>query len=116
MFTYRARIIRIIDGDSIVLSCDLGFRIYHTMNCRLAHINAPELNSSDELLRAKALEAKQAVIDRLIDPDVTIHSQKPFAGDKFGRYLVVIINSSGVNINQTLLDLGYAVPYEGEKR
>ncbi len=116
MFQYKAKVIRIIDGDSLILDIDLGFRTHIEIPVRLAHINTPELRDSNEENRARAKQAKDELAVRLIDPAVTIRSLKPFKGDKYGRWLVEIINSSGVNVNQTLLDLGLAEPYEGGKR
>ena len=116
LYSYKATVIRILDGDSVVLSADLGFKVFIEIPVRLAHIDTPELRSSDEGEAARAMEAKQKLIELLADPNVIIRSFKPFKGDKFGRWLVEIINSQGVNVNQMLLDLGLAVPYEGKKK
>ncbi len=116
LYTYKAAIVRIIDGDSCVLKINLGFRVVIELPCRLAHIDTPELRSPDDAARARAMEAKQKLTELLADPEVIIRSFKPFHGDKFGRYLVEIINSKGINVNQTLLDLGLATLYEGGKK
>ncbi len=116
LYSYRARVIRILDGDTVVLSADLGFKVFTEIPVRLAHIDTPELRSPDDEEAARAMEAKRKLIELLADPNVIIRSFKPFKGDKFGRYLVEIINSAGVNVNQTLLDLGLATPYEGGKK
>lgn len=116
LYHYKAKVVKIQDGDSLVLNCDLGFKVFIELACRLAHVDTPELRSPDDTARARAMEAKQKLIELTSDPDVIIRSFKPFRGDKFGRYLVEIINSAGVNVNQTLLDSGLAVPYEGGKK
>jgi len=115
-YNYKARVVRIIDGDSLILNCDLGFKTHIEIPVRLAHINAMELRDANEEKRARAKQAKDELAARLTNPLVTIRSLKPFKGDKYGRYLVEITNSEGVNVNQTLLDLGLAEPYEGGKR
>lgn len=43
MFQYEAKIIRVVDGDTIVMDVDLGFRIRIEQVVRLARINAPEI-------------------------------------------------------------------------
>ena len=116
LYSYKAKIVKIIDGDSLILNFDLGFRVFIESPCRLAHIDTPELRSPDDGEAARAMEAKQKLIELLADPNVIIRSFKPFKGDKFGRFLVEIINSQGINVNQTLLDSGLAVPYEGKKK
>lgn len=116
MYEYKAKVIRVIDGDSLILDIDLGFRTHIEIPARLAHINAPEMLDKDDEKRARAKKAKQKLIELLTDPQVIIRSFKPFKVDKYGRYLVEIINSDGTNVNQTLMDLGYADPYEGGKR
>lgn len=116
LYFYKAQIVKIQDGDSVILNCDLGFKVFIELACRLAHIDTPELRDKDVEKRARAQEAKQKLIELLADPQVTIQSFKPFKGDKYGRWLVEIINSQGVNVNQLLLDLGLADPYDGGKR
>jgi micrococcal nuclease len=44
-YTYRAELVRIIDGDTFVARVDLGFRIRHDINVRIADVDTPELPS-----------------------------------------------------------------------
>ena len=41
-YQYRAKVVRVVDGDTVILSVDLGFRVQHEISVRLARINAPE--------------------------------------------------------------------------
>lgn len=108
MYTYNAKVIRVIDGDTVELDIDLGFTIHWKSSCRLYGINTPELKSSDKDERLKALEAKNFLIQELsVGSDVTINSKKL---DKYGRPLVEVINNH-ININQELLVLGLAKEY-----
>lgn len=116
LYSYRAKIVKVIDGDTCILNIDLGFRVFVELSCRLAHIDTPELHSPDDVLRARASKAKQKLIELTVNPAIIIKSFKPFKSDKYGRFLVEIINSDGVNVNQLLLDSGFAVPYEGGKK
>ncbi len=43
-YQYQAKLVRIIDGDTVECDIDLGFYMTARMPVRLAHINAPEHN------------------------------------------------------------------------
>lgn len=105
---YKATVIRILDGDTVELVIDLGFTVQWRSTCRLYGVNTPELTSKDPLVRAKALEAKQHLIDKLsIGATVYIKSREL---DKYGRPLADLYYSSEFkHINKELLDLGLAV-------
>jgi micrococcal nuclease len=42
-YQYRAKVVRVVDGDTIVVNVDLGFKTWVEKILRLARINAPEL-------------------------------------------------------------------------
>lgn len=107
LYNYKATVNRIVDGDTVELTIDLGFTVQWKSTCRLFGINTPELISKDPLVRAKALEAKQYVIDKLpIGCVVHIASRQL---DKFGRPLADIYYADMKHLNQELLDTGLAV-------
>ena len=111
LYNYKAFVQRIVDGDTATLSIDLGFTISWHSNCRLAAINAPELTSKDPAIRAKALEAKQYLIDKLpIGCEVRIVSKEL---DKYGRPVVDVYYGKEFenHLNQELLDNGLAAKY-----
>jgi len=113
MYTYKAEVIRVIDGDTVVLNIDLGFKIHHITPCRLAGINAPEMNSKDEKVRAAAVQSKEYLSALLLEGmDVTIISKKL---DKYGRpvvYFLPGLNHYG-SINDLMLRSKHAVIYKG---
>ena len=45
LYNYAAKVEHIVDGDTIDLTCDLGFRIYHKARFRLYGIDTPEQKS-----------------------------------------------------------------------
>ena len=111
---FKARLVRVIDGDSIELEVSLGFYITHTVKFRLAGIDTPELK------QAGGSDARQAITGLLAsfgDGWFTIHSE---GVDKYGRWLITIplYESAGESetINQRLFELGFAVPYAGGAR
>lgn len=125
MYVYRAQCFNVVDGDTVDLLVDLGFRQYAKTRFRLARINTCELNSVVEVDRAKAQAAKEYVVNaiRVVTIDwkvwpLRIEVKKD--PDNYGRWLAEIFyvpNSVGryneVSLNQELLDLGLAVLYKG---
>jgi micrococcal nuclease len=86
MYTYKAKVARVIDGDTVVLEIDLGFKIFHVMSCRLLNVNAPELNAKDEETKSAAVASKWELMKLLpVGKIITIESKKL---DKYGRALV----------------------------
>jgi micrococcal nuclease len=113
MYTYKATIVRVIDGDTVVLNIDLGFKIHHITPCRLAGINAPEMNSKDEKVRAAAVQSKEYLMGLLPEEmEVTIISKKL---DKYGRPVVHFLAESNkyASVNDLMIDAGHAVIYKG---
>lgn len=116
MYEYRAAVLRVVDGDTVWMTVDLGFRAKIDLDLRLAGINAPELPTD------KGLDAKNWLIDRLNQANprtLTIRTFPMLSGadrdDKFGRWVAVIMDGEK-NINDELVASGHAVPYNGGPR
>ena len=104
MYTYKAKVGRVIDGDTVVLEIDLGFKIFHIMSCRLVGVNAPELNAKDEVVKLAAVESKEYLMSLLpVGKEITIKSTRL---DKYGRALVWM---DGVNEKMGLFVLPYNI-------
>lgn len=113
MYTYKAKITNVVDGDTFDATVDIGFRLTSNMRLRLARVNAPELHSQDPVVRAAALKTKEYLDDIMkTNPDVVIETTK---ADAFGRYLAEVwfMTSTGkqLNVSSELLLCGLAVPY-----
>lgn len=106
MFTYNAIVERVIDGDTVDVHVDLGFDIWHSVRLRLVGLDTPEMATPE----GKA--AKTFVKDAIEGQEVIITTHKT---DKYGRYLAEIFYR-GTSFNKTLVDMGFAVPYDGGKR
>lgn len=90
---------RVIDGNTVMLDLDIGFLYRYKYPFRLYGINAPE--SKDTL-------AAQWLRDNLKPDNLIVEIHKP---DKYGRWLATLYTKSGVNINNKLIELGFAVEY-----
>ena len=117
MYQYKAKVNRIIDGDSVVLDIDLGFDTWiKKQNVRVYGIDTPECRTRDLDEKARGLLAKDHVKDLLqIGDEVTINTYRDKAG-KFGRILGRIINTEGIDIGQSLLNNHLAVEYNGQSK
>jgi len=109
MYEYQAEVIRIIDGDTIVLNIDLGYHLSWKVSCRLYGINCPELRSKDSQERIQAKAAKDFTAQELpIGSTVLIASQEL---DKYGRPLVDIFYGDR-HLNFELVNNNYATIYK----
>lgn len=111
LYTYKAKIIKVYDGDTCTAEVDLGFHIKRTMVLRLTGIDTPELRLEE---RERGLEVARIVKDLILDKEVIIKTEKDTTG-KYGRTLATIYLIggllSGVNLNEYLVENGYAQRY-----
>lgn len=112
-YWYHATCVNVVDGDTIDIRTDLGFKIYFDQRVRLFGINTPELNSKDPEVRAKAELARDLVAAKILKQPIIINSHKDKT-EKFGRYLATVFytTDSGLtwfNLNEQLVAVGLAV-------
>jgi micrococcal nuclease len=105
MFEYQAKILRVIDGDTVEAEVDLGFNIKMNMKLRLAGINAPEMTTPE------GKESKVALVTMIEGKTVTVLSQKD-KQEKYGRYLATIL-CDRISINEWLVEHKLAERYIG---
>lgn len=112
MYTYRATVDRVVDGDTIDLVIDLGFKITTNQRIRLRGINTPETYNvkKDSEEYKKGMEAKNYVIQRMEENQnkVIIETEKDVG--KYGRYIGIIrMEDSETSLNDELVNKGLAV-------
>lgn len=107
MYTYRAHVNEVYDGDTITVDIDLGFDVnLKGLKVRLYGLNAPEIRGAT---RPQGIISRDALRSRILDKDViikTIQDQQ----EKYGRWLA-IIELGGEEINNWLVKNNYAIPY-----
>lgn len=111
MYEYRARITRVIDGDTVEAEIDLGFHVTFTVTLRLAGINAPETKGIERPCGLAATRHLETLLSDLTGGtrQVTVRTQKDVT-EKYGRYLAVLI-AGNVTVNDRMLADGQAVPF-----
>ena len=114
MFIYNAKCLRVVDGDTVDATVDLGFDTWKKIRIRLVGINTPETRTRDLEEKAKGLAAKNFLIDLLKkhNNEFILHSQ---GVGKYGRCLGNLFLGDK-NVNDLLINEGHAVEYQGGKR
>lgn len=99
MYEYAAKLVRVVDGDTVHLDLDLGFYAWRLgQSYRLLRVNAPELNT----VEGKA--AKTALETFLVGKTLMAHTQK---SDNFGRFLAELY-ADNQNVSDWLVTNGFA--------
>ncbi len=114
MYTYNARLIRVIDGDTVDLEIDLGFDLSVRQRLKLYGVGTPDSRSADSNTKQKGLEAKQRLTELLPRQFkiITILNKR----GKYGRVLGTIFitekdTGKEVNVNELMVTEGHAVKY-----
>lgn len=113
MYTYKATLVRLIDGDTLDVSIDLGFDISISQRVKLYGIATPDSKSSNLETKERGLEAKARLME-LLTKTFVIKSVLNKRG-KYGRIMGIILVTDKfgdqVNLNDLMVAEGYAVEY-----
>ena len=126
MYEYHAIVDRVVDGDTIDVTIDLGFKVWKKMRVRMEGINTPESRTRDLEEKKRGLAAKDRLIEILKFNDNKCILKVSGVG-KYGRALAtVLVNSLSplngedgvtlIDVNKQLIEEGHAVEYYGGKR
>tara|TARA_B100000989_G_C19525858_1_gene466835 strand:+ start:2011 stop:2361 length:351 start_codon:yes stop_codon:yes gene_type:complete len=116
MFEYNAKVIRVVDGDTIDAMVDLGFSTFKKVRIRMHGINAPESRTRDLEEKEKGLAAKARLIEMLEENENHFILISHGVG-KFGRCLGEIYLKGHENsLNKQLIWEGHGTEYFGGKR
>lgn len=106
MYEYTAQVTNVVDGDTIDVVVDLGFKIKTAQRLRLARVDTPERHQADYDT------AKKFTKDLLLNKDVFIRTHKV---SKWGYYLVDVIHQ-GQDVADILIAANLGRPYDGGKK
>jgi len=108
MYEYKAKVVRVLDGDTIDVSIDLGFDVWVYQRVRLLGINTAEKNTE---LGKQTLDYVRSLCP--LGTFITLRSEKD-KREKFGRYRAkVYFPESNECLNEILIKKGMAVEYWG---
>ena len=112
-FVYQAELERVVDGDTVDVTLDLGFDgKLHKQRVRLHGIDTPESRTRNLAEKKLGLAAKE----RLKELCVGRFKVKSLGKGKYGRVLGIPYTEDGQDICQLLIDEGHAVEYYGGKK
>ena len=116
MWTYRAKVVRVIDGDTVDVDIDLGFGIWQkNERVRIMGIDTPESRTRDKVEKKFGLAAK-AKLKSILGKDTvlktTINKKGLDMKGKFGRVLGDFLQDDK-SVAKTMCETGHAVAYFG---
>jgi len=104
MNEYEAEVVRIVDGDTLELRVDVGFRWSFQENFRFARLDTAEIfRPSCRAERIHGLEAARWLKDKVLGETIVINTKKD---GKYGRWLIEF-TLNGENIQDTMYSLGF---------
>ena len=121
-YIYKAKLERVVDGDTVDALIDLGFDTWVKKRIRYKGIDTWESRTKDLDEKKLGLAAKDRNKELLesVSSKPGYFRLKSHGVGKYGRVLgeLFIKDNEGIeyNINQTLIDEGHAYEYEGGKK
>ena len=116
MFDYMCKVTRVVDGDTVDIELDLGFKLSKKDRVRLTGIDTPESRTRNLAEKKLGLEAKEFLKAwcKAHKGDIIIHTESE---GKYGRLLGALYSSnSEQSVNDLMLEAGHAWPYDGGKK
>ena len=121
MYEYRAKVKRVVDGDTVDVDIDLGFGIWMKQErVRMMGIDTPESRTRDKVEKVFGLAAKERLRELLPVGSITIlkteiDKKGEDAKGKFGRILGDF-KVEGKRATDILIEEGYGVEYHGQSK
>ena len=119
---YNFRVVeinRVLDGDTIDVTIDLGFDLFKKERVRVAGVDTPEKRTRDleeKELGIDATEWLKAKLEGALagDDDLVIRTELVGGVGKYCRLLGwLYLGDAAVSLNEQMIDEGYAWAYDG---
>jgi len=119
---YNFRVVeinRVVDGDTIDVTIDLGFDLFKKERVRVAGVDTPEKRTRDLEEKELGIEATNWLKEKLDgaisgDDDLIIRTELVGGMGKYGRLLGwLYIGDSELSLNELMIEEGYAWSYDG---
>ena len=110
---FQAKVVDVHDGDTIKAVFKV-FDKYYRWNCRIAHVDTPELRTDNAEEKERAIFVRDKVRELILNKIVTLHC---LTFDKYGRLLAeVVLPGTNERLHEWLISNKYANPYEGKTK
>ena len=113
------KINKVVDGDTIDVTIDLGFDLYKKERVRIAGVDTPEKRTRDLEEKALGLDAtywmKKHLEDTIAgDEELIIRTELKGGTGKYGRLLGwLYVGEGDISLNEQMITEGYAWAYDG---
>jgi len=113
------KIDKVLDGDTIDVTIDLGFDLYKKERVRIAGVDTPEKRTRDLEEKALGIDATNWLKDQLEstlagDDELSIRTELVGGVGKYGRLLGwLYIGDAELSLNEQMITEGYAWEYDG---
>ena len=114
MYEYKAVVTRVVNGDTVDCSIDLGFDVHINQRVRLLGVDASESRTTHPVEAEAGLKVKNWLTDKVTNQTVTLKTMYDNRG-RFGRVLGTLY-LAGNDINAFMLHAEMVKPYDGSKR
>ena len=110
---------RVLDGDTIDVTIDLGFELFKKERVRIAGVDTPEKRTRNLEEKALGIDATNWLKDKLEstlsgDDELTIRTELVGGVGKYGRLLGwLYVGEDTVSLNELMITEGYAHAYDG---
>ena len=113
------KIDKVLDGDTIDVTIDLGFDLYKKERVRIAGVDTPEKRTRDLEEKVLGIDATNWLKEKLEstlagDDELSIRTELVGGVGKYGRLLGwLYIGDAEVSLNEQMITEGYAWEYDG---
>jgi endonuclease YncB( thermonuclease family) len=113
------KINRVVDGDTIDVTIDLGFDLYKKERVRVAGVDTPEKRTRDKEEKELGLDATAWLKEKLDgalrgDDELIIRTELVGGVGKYGRLLGwLYVGDDDLSLNELMITEGYAWAYDG---
>ena len=121
-YIYKAKLDRVVDGDTVDALIDVGFDIWFKKRIRFKGVDTWESRTRNLEEKALGLKAKARTKELLekVSSKSGYFRIKSYGLGKYGRVLadIFIMDKDGKqwNVNKTLISEGHAYVYDGGKK
>ena len=110
---------KVVDGDTIDVTIDLGFDLYKKERVRIAGVDTPEKRTRDLEEKELGLDATNWMKENLEgaidgDDELSIRTELKGGVGKYGRLLGwLYVGDEEISLNELMIQEGYAWAYDG---
>jgi len=116
MYEYNAKLLRVVDGDTVDAMVDLGMDVWIKKRIRFYGVDTWESRTRNKEEKKKGLIAKERTKELLGEHGDGFQIKSHGVG-KYGRVLgELYVEGHTRTVNQTLIDEGHAYKYSGGKK